>query len=203
MKYRISGNLEPVSENDLVKKEDLLLEIMTVEELSKRNLSDLPHVRTLKENLEPVRFCKSESFGSCIIGTLKIPVKPDVVKNSIALTFYLQGGRLLFVTKDNEIQDVVKSVREMKTLHGGSVGMFFYEFLQYFIREDVSYLVKYEDMLFALEDRIFAQKTNVKDNLILFQNTRRNALRMATYYQQMIDMLGVLTENENQIDHPW
>jgi len=198
MVYRISGELEPLSEKDLPLRDGVMLEILTVEEYKKRTW-ELPHQKVLERNLEAIRFCKAEILDSCVIGTLKIPLKQDVVNRFLTLTYYMQKDRLLMITRENNLENVIRDVRQMKVVMDGSIGHFFSEFLQYFIQNDVAFLVRYEDRLLAMEDGIFESSGRDSRGLREFQAIRKGALRMSTYYQEMIDMLEMLYANENQL----
>lgn len=198
MKYRINEELQPLTEKEPVLKEDVILEIMTVEEYEKAGLV-LPYRNVLNHGLDGIRFCKAEVFDRCMVGTLKIPLKPDVVTNFVSLAFYLKEHYLLFISEDSCLKEIMIAVRKMSALNDGSLGTFFYEFLQYFINDDVSYLVRYEDRLFEIEDEILSSKGKSSGLVKEFQQIRKNVLRMGTYYQQLVDMLAIFVENENGI----
>jgi magnesium transporter len=197
LKYRISGELEPLTDADLPLKSGAYIDVLTNEEIRNRDLSKVPHVETLQHNLSPIRFCKAEMFEDCIIGTLKIPIKPNVTSRFISLTYLLQPHRLVFVTKDTNLDEVIGSIRQMKVIKTDTVGSFFIEFLMHAMYDDVDYLTSLEDCLISLEESIFSSKGKITDNMKAFQTVRRDALRMSTYYQQLEDMFEVMRENEN------
>lgn len=201
MKYRISGDLEPLLDRDLPLRSGAYIDVLTTEEMQSRDLSKVPHIDALRHNLSPIRFCKAEEFDSCIIGTLKIPIKPDVTEKFLSLTYLMQPHRLVFITDKSLLDALVTQVTQMKVIKTDSVGNFFSEFLMQCIHDDVSYLTSLEDRLIEMEDEIFSESSRPR-NLREFQSIRRNALRMSTYYQQLTDMMEVLTGNENGLFTP-
>ena len=59
---------------------------MTVEEYEKSQPCS-SYRNVLNHGLDGIRFCKAEVFDRCMVGTLKIPLKPDVVTNFVSLAF--------------------------------------------------------------------------------------------------------------------
>lgn len=199
MKYRISGELEPLKDTDLPLKNGAYIDILTVEELRKRDLSMVPHMASILQFLEPIRFCKAEVFEDSIIGTLKIPVKPSVTSQFLSIAYLIQPHRLIFITKETSLDDVIRAIRQMKVIMSDTVGNFFAEFLMHCIRDDLAFLTTIEDRLIAMEDGIFSSRGKMTEGLKNFQNIRRSALRMSTYYEQLIDMLETMQANENRM----
>lgn len=201
VKYRISGNLEPLSDKELPLKEGAYLNVMTVDELNRTDLSKVSHIQVFRRNLFCVRFSKAEVFDDCIIGTLRIPMKSNKTNRFLLVTYHMQKGRLIFVTEEDTLDNVISVIRQMDMIKTDTAGGFFYEFLEYSIKDDVKYLTMLEDRLVNLEDKMLSEKVKIspREQLKALQFNRRVALRMSTSYQQLMDMACDFTENENNM----
>lgn len=52
-----------------------------------------PHKRNLFRSMNPVQYCKAESYGDCLFGTMKIPRALKGRVTYIVFGFYLRGRR--------------------------------------------------------------------------------------------------------------
>ena len=57
-------------------------------------------------------FCKAESFGGCVIGTLHIPAELVGGQNPVQMAFHLEKNRLILVGNLQQIQTPVDAVAE-------------------------------------------------------------------------------------------
>ena len=71
------------------------------------------------------------------------------------------------------------------------------ELLEYFIKDDVIFLQKYEDQLVAIEEDLLEDDIDDFHRDIL--KCRREILVLNAFYQQLMDMTGMLGENKNYI----
>ena len=53
-----------------------------------------PHKRNLFRSMNPVQYCKAESYGDCLFGTMKIPRALKGRVTYIVFGFYLRGEEL-------------------------------------------------------------------------------------------------------------
>ena len=56
-----------------------------------------PHKRNLYRSMNPVQYCKAESYGDCLFGTMKIPRVLKGKVTYIVFGFYLRGDELLLI----------------------------------------------------------------------------------------------------------
>lgn len=56
-----------------------------------------PHKRNLFRSMNPVQYCKAESYGDCLFGTMKIPRALKGRVTYIVFGFYLRGEELLLI----------------------------------------------------------------------------------------------------------
>ena len=59
-----------------------------------------PHKRNLFRSMNPVQYCKAESYGDCLFGTMKIPRALKGRVTYIVFGFYLRGEELLLIEDD-------------------------------------------------------------------------------------------------------
>ena len=88
-----------------------------------------PHKRNLFRSMNPVQYCKAESYGDCLFGTMKIPRALKGRVTYIVFGFYLRGEELLLIdVQQNKVMSILTVVTTIflpLTLIAGWYGMNF------------------------------------------------------------------------------
>ena len=72
IRYRLNGDLSPMREEEEYGRNDVRIELMTIQEFE-ADKEQISHKKLLLRQLEQIQYCKAEIFGSCIIGTFAVP----------------------------------------------------------------------------------------------------------------------------------
>ena len=66
IRYRLNGSLSPMREEEEYGRNDVRIELMTIQEFE-ADKEQISHKKLLLRQLEQIQYCKAEIFGSCII----------------------------------------------------------------------------------------------------------------------------------------
>lgn len=195
MRYYLQPGMTKLSE-DTIGEDQQRLELYTFDTAGKE-LSELPFFSVLARNLgaEKLQYCKAEMLPGCVIGTLVVPDKTAPLQEHIRLTYYLERDRLIFIDENGAIADTLSGLLESELLDCRDTLHFFFSFLEALIQDDMAFLQNFERRLATMEESIADTlprelKTNVMTG-------RRELLVFHSYYQQLMDMCEILSENEN------
>lgn len=196
MKYKLNRKLIPITDDDEVMENEILVEILTLGEFDKKHKGTYHH-ELLMDSMEHIQYSKVEILRSCIIGTVLIPDKQDLLEKEAGFGFYIHKGHLLFIDDTNLIKRIVTRLPEIKAYDTSLEARFFIELVEFLINDDVLYLQRYEDKLVSVEEELVEHETEDfhKDML----RYRREILILNGYYQQMSEMLQLMGENKNSI----
>ena len=84
-----------------------------------------PHKRNLFRSMNPVQYCKAESYGDCLFGTMKIPRALKGRVTYIVFGFYLRGEELLQI--DHIILDQHLKNHNEELMHAALCGYNFFQ----------------------------------------------------------------------------
>ena len=172
------------------------LEIMTTQEYRKKQ-KDTKQKRRLEESMERGRYCKADIFPECIVGTFVVPDKKNLFQKKEILGYYMDQEEFLIVSDQKLEKDLKQEVAKCSVIGMDTPAQFLAGFIEYLIREDVIYLQNFEERLAKMEEHLIHEEMNRFDVQIL--NLRKELLTLDAYYQQMMDLCGVLEENMNAL----
>lgn len=157
--------------------------------------------RNLKRNFsEPAEYCEAEVLPDCMIGTLLIPDKQETHLDSLSLTYYLSKQQLLLIDSGEHFPALMDAVEQAGLLDCSSIFHIFFCLLEYLIQGDMALLRGYEKRLATMEDAI--ETAFPKELQRGITSGRRGLLRLLSFYQQMIDMCVILSQNATDLFPP-
>lgn len=195
MRYDLRSGITPVPEETAVLDQPQL-ELYTFEE-AESALSSIPFYPILKRNLgaEKIQYCKAEMLPGCVIGTLVIPDKSVPLHDSMKLAYYLEPSRLILIDENGQLLETLNRMLESELLETSETPRFFFSFLESLIQDDLVFLQNFEKRLATMEESLTdALPRELKTNVL---TGRRELLVFHAYYQQLMDMCEILSENEN------
>ena len=145
MQYKLNRRLVPIDDVSEIEEGEVLVEIMTLGEFDQAHKGTYHH-ELLMDSMEHIQYCKAEILRSCVIGTVLVPDKQDLLEKEFGFGFYIHKGHLLFIDDTERIQKIVSRLPEIKATDTTLEARFFLELLEFFINDDVLYLQRYEDM---------------------------------------------------------
>ena len=197
MMYKLNRRLIPISDVSEVGENEILVEIMTLGEFDQTHKGTYHH-ELLMDSMEHIQYCKAEILRSCIIGTMLVPDKQDLLEKEFGFGFYIHKGHLLFIDDTERIQKIASRLPEIKVTETTLEARFFLEILEFFINDDVLYLQRYEDMLISVEEELLENEM-MEDFHTDMLRYRREILTLNGYYQQFTEFMQMIAENKNRL----
>ena len=145
----------------------------------------IPHKKLFIHYLSNIQYCKAELAGDCIIGTMVIPEKEDLLQTRYRFGFYLNRNVLYFV---GDTAYAERILMEMKTQGYGTdctLADLLIDFMEIMIQGDVPYLQHLEEKLSLIEEGLLDHiPKNFYKTVIHY---RKQLLVLHTCYEQLID----------------
>ncbi|MDD7740196.1 MAG: CorA family divalent cation transporter [Fusicatenibacter sp.] len=200
MRYRLNGTLTLFS-SDAASGDLPLVELVTPTE-AVPILIEAPGFRILNHSLFPetIQYCKAEALAECTLGTLVVPDKTDPLHSSLKIAYYFQKTRLIFIAGEEQQAKLTSLLFPEDPLDARDLFHFFFSFLESLIQNDMVYLQNFEKRLSVMEDSLMDTLPRELKNTVL--TGRRELLVFHSYYQQMMDLCEILSENENGLFPP-
>lgn len=104
---------------------------------------------------------------------------------------------LILVDDDEQLHKVLSLMKDIRHGEGTGAGSFLVFLMDYFIRDDVVFLQKYEESLAEMEEELLDHFP--KDFYQTVIRCRKELLALHTYYEQLIAMGEELEANDNRI----
>lgn len=150
-------------------------------------------------SLRSLSFCKAESFGGCVIGTLHIPAELVGGQNLVQMAFHLEKNRLILVGNLQQIQTPVDAVAETSG-DGLCAPILLLRVLDTFLADDVLYLQSIEEEFTQKEEMLLHTIPSDFNGYIMKQ--RRKLSRLHAYYEQLADVADVLESSLALVSEP-
>ena len=194
MIYRLNRKLIPIENVSEVGENEILVEILTLGEFDEK-YNGTYHHELLMDSMEHVQYSKVEILRSCTIGTILVPDKQDLLEKEFGFGFYIHKKHLLFIDDTKRIERIIARLPEIKAFDTTLEARFFIELLEFLINDDVLYLQRYEDKLVSLEEELMEHDIDDFHTDVL--RYRREIMTLNGYYQQLTEMLQMMSENKN------
>lgn len=196
MRYRIKKRLVPVGADEVVPEGEALVEIMSKEEYWKAYHTKYQD-HLLMKNLERAQYCRADLLKDCVIGTLVIPVKKELLGKPMVFGYYMDQSRLIFLDDSGEVGKILKEMERNQIFDKTCVSHILFEFLEYQVKDEIEFLQKYEEKLAAMEDRIMSGKRERSDVPGAILRARKELAKISSYYGQLLNVSQTLMENYN------
>ena len=154
----------------------------------------------VKEGMEisgGIRFCKVEKIQGSYVGSLYIPSR---AKNRSHTGFYfrIEKDKIIFVDDSGKVLEWLKEMLKAGDEKQPELGIFFADFLEYLIKDDVIFITKLEHSLEELEDMVLEKGSDIPFNHEI-SGYRRKVSLFSHYYLQLADVSSILYEDDNHI----
>ncbi len=194
MRYRLQKKLIPVQPGEELREGELLVELVCEEEYRNRSQKTEADYRLI-QSLESLQYCKVDMLKDCIIGTFVIPTKEDLLGHGEGFGFYLDKQKITFVGGEKYVLKILCYLEQNQIWESTGIHHFLFAFIEYLIHDEVRFLQGYEERLTRLEEHLEENKDLSRRIL----HIRRELLRLSSYYNQLIDMSDMMSENYNQL----
>ena len=194
MKYKLNRKLIPIENEGEIDENEILVEVLTLGEFDEKYKGTYHH-ELLMDSMEHVQYSKVEILRSCTIGTILIPDKQDLIEKEFGFGFYIHKKHLVFIDDTKRIARIAARLPEIKAFDTTLDARFFIELLEFLINDDVLYLQRYEDKLVQVEEELMEHELeNFHEDILRY---RREIMTLNGYYQQLSEMLQMMSENKN------
>ena len=194
MKYKLNRRLIPIEDESEIAEKEILVEILTLGEFDEKYKGTYHH-ELLMDSMEHVQYSKVEILRSCTIGTILVPDKQDLLEKEFGFGFYLHKKHIIFIDDTDRIKRISARLPEIKATDTTLEARFFIELLEFIINDDVLYLQRYEDKLISVEEELMEQ--DIDDFHTDMLRYRREIMVLNGYYQQLTELLQMMSENKN------
>lgn len=152
-----------------------------------------PHSEFLLTDIENIRYCRSDAFSDCILGTVKTPRLPGDEVPGQEFGFYLGGKEVIFISKIPANIDSILQKLQSYNFGKSSLAKFFLAVLEYLVRDDSIRLQNIEEDLSALEEKLLNTiPENFYETIIRY---RKILSALHSYYDQLTDFGENMEEN--------
>lgn len=196
VRYSFGERLTRLSDGEDRKEDEDVIAIMTMDEF-KTAEDPVAYRKILAHTMEHIHYCKAETFGLCTLGTFAVPNKKNLMGEKLTFGFYVTDHDLILVDDDEQLHKVLNLMKDIRHGEGTGAGSFLVFLMDYFIRDDVVFLQKYEESLAEMEEELLDHFP--KDFYQTVIRCRKELLALHTYYEQLIAMGEELEANDNRI----
>ncbi|MGO5052165.1 magnesium transporter CorA family protein [Lachnospiraceae bacterium LCP25S3_G4] len=196
MKYYLDGKIHPLEDGTQVPEGKVLIEIIGIEEYKSRYQGNI-HQVLMEKSIYSAQYCKADLLRDCVVGTFVIPRKEELLKREATFGYYMTKEKLVFVEDGDEVKKMVDHLVEVQFVEKTYVAHFFFEFMEYLIREDVLFLQEFEQKLSVMEEKLL--KGGIKNFNSWVLMIRKELLVLDAYYRQLEDVSETLEGNENRM----
>lgn len=196
MRYRLNQQIVKLRPEEKAAEGEVLIEVLTRDEYERQKLSD-GEDQLFLQSTSNYQYCKADFFKNSIIGTLVIPDKGDLAHREICFAWYMKKDSLVFVDNTGTVSGILEEMEQAQAVEKLHLGHFFYEFLEFLVRDEIRFLQEYEEGMTSLEEELMHYDGEDISKAIL--KSRKELLRLHSYYNQMIDMCETMSENYNEL----
>ena len=149
----------------------------------------------LGPELSDISSTKAEVNFDSLTGTFHLPDRSDLAAKSFGFSFALDEKGIVFIDGSGKAEEMIGEILRTRKWKKPCLERFMYDFLEQIVSGDLPVMERFEEQLDALEDRILSGE-NPEDMACV--NGIRGRIRMlSVHYEQLIDMVQELEENEN------
>lgn len=181
-KYRFDAPAEGGKGKEQAACGEILL--LSMEEF--KNLAgEYPQKRTLYRSMNPIQYCKAETYGSCTLGTMKIPRGSKGKINFLSFGFYLYENRLLLIEENGLLKPLLGKLAD--SISGaGSLNQLLLILFEALIEDDVLYLQQQEEKLSEIEEGLLIKIPEHFYETVIGYRKQFGAYH--SYYEQLMNI---------------
>lgn len=149
----------------------------------------------LEPDIRDIHSTKAEVNYDSLTGTFFLPDRSDLTGNRFAFAYALDEKGVVFIDESGKAEEMISAIVRTKRWRKPSLERFLYDFLEQIVIRDLPIMERFEDKLDELEDRILQQEDRA--DMVRVNEIRGEVRELAVHYEQLIDMVQELEENEN------
>lgn len=193
MYYLLKEKLEPCALAELGGGKAPYAAVLTGEEWQKhREAFDMGI--ELEPDAENIHGTKAEVNYDSLTGAFLIPDRRDLTGKACAFAFALDEKGVVFIDESGEAEKLLERIRRTKRWREPCLERFLYDLLELIVSGDLALMEEYEQELDRLEADIQGPE---ETDLVRVNEIRSEVRELQLHYEQLIDLVQELEENEN------
>ena len=194
MYYLIRKNLVECSASELGTGQEQFVAVLTAKEWERENaLFDMGI--DLDLNPEEIHSTKIEVNYDSLTGTFSLPDRANFTGEDRKFAFALDEKGVVFIDDTNAAREIIEKIKNSRQWKMPCLERFLYDFLEQIVHEDLPLMEGFDTELNQIEKDILdkGESGHLKEiNLI-----RSEIRELKIHYEQLIDFVQELEENEN------
>ena len=138
-------------------------------------------------SLGSIRYCKTELFKDCILGTIRLPQKNDQKRAQLSFGFYLTEKSVFFIEDEGKMKSWIEKQTEMFQ-EVDTPKQLLLRIMEHMIEEDTLYLSHMESELDKLEEEISGEAGSNHNFFTSLTKHRQKLSEFHIYYEQLTDI---------------
>ena len=138
---------------------------------------------------------KAEVNYDSLTGTFQLPDRERLAERDDRFAFALDEKGIVFIDDSGRASRMIETIQRTKRWREPSLERFLYDFLEQIVEPDLPIMERYESELDRIEDEILALEG--QKDLARVNEIRSDVRELLVHYEQIIDMVQELEENEN------
>ena len=195
MYYLIEEKLRECKKEDLVKAKAPFVAVLGIKDWNVEKESFDMGI-DMTQNLQAIISTKVEINYDSITGTFSVPDHLDLSREDLTFAFAADEKGIVFIDDGDNVRTILESIRENCQWKMPSLERFLYDFIGKTIEMDSELLENYESRLEMIEEEILNDKKSLTSPKV--HRIRKDIRNLRDYYEQLIDFMEVLRENENR-----
>lgn len=191
--YRLGNTLEEIDTEELDACSSAVFLTDSSQGIQCLKLADICYNGDV--NLSNVEFCKLETQQEYLLGFLNIPKQLQMREAHYHIMIFINEKHIVIIDEEGYAKRILIWIMRNRIHQGASREQFLYNFLGQIIGKDMELLTKKEQQLIHIEEHTLKDSSN--QFLTDIMTIRKELLFMKGYYDQMIDLIRELEENEN------
>ena len=163
-----------------------LFAVMSTAEFRERKEQFAFHKEML-HSLGSIRYCKTELFKDCILGTIRLPQKNDQKRAQLSFGFYLTEKSVFFIEDEGKMKSWIEKQTEMFQ-EVDTPKQLLLRIMEHMIEEDTLYLSHMESELDKLEEEISGEAGSNHNFFTSLTKHRQKLSEFHIYYEQLTDI---------------
>ena len=194
MYYLLKDTIVPCTAEEIAAGDVQYVAVLTPEEWQERRTSFDMGIE-LEPDSRDIHSTKAEVNFDSLTGTFLIPDRDDLTGDSFAFAFALDEKGVVFIDESGKVQEMINAILRTKRWRKPCLERFLYDFLEQIVIRDLPIMERFEMQLDELEERILTEEN--REDMIRVNEIRGEIRELAIHYEQLIDMVQELEENEN------
>ncbi len=191
--YLIRETLQKTEKKHFRKGMDAVL-LMNEEEFRDYGAKEFPDL-DIDALFKETYVTKAEVSYDMLSGSFAIPDREDPTEDDRIFHFILNKDGLIFIDQGDFVAKVLEAIQTAKKWKTPGMARFLYDFIDTIVKDDLRVLESYELDLEGMEEKLLLKDQAFSSRK--FNHLRSQIRYLMMHYDQLIDLVEELDENEN------